>query len=76
MVTSRSPRNRTSLRAGMSVDIIQKQDQQSGKRTRGVVQDILTNSLTHPHGIKVRLTNGKVGRVVEIISPSDTGNQD
>ena len=54
---------RGSIRIGLVVDIIQKEDQRSGKKTRGIVQEILTNSLSHPHGIKVRLKGGKVGRV-------------
>ena len=58
---------RGSIRIGLVVDIIRKEDQASGKKTRGIVQDILTNSLSHPHGIKVRLKGGKVGRVTEII---------
>lgn len=58
---------RSHIRPGIEVDIILKQDQRTGKRTRGQVKDILTNSPTHPHGIKVRLTNGQVGRVAEII---------
>jgi uncharacterized repeat protein (TIGR03833 family) len=57
---------RKSVRAGVEVDIIQKKDQQSGKLTRGVVKDILTNSSFHPHGIKVRLVSGEVGRVQEV----------
>lgn len=64
-----NPRSRNAIRAGITVDIIRKQDQQSGKRTRGIVREILTGSPTHPHGIKVRLTDGQVGRVVEIITP-------
>jgi len=59
---------RGSIRIGLVVDIIQKEDQRSGKKTRGIVQEILTNSLFHPHGIKVRLKGGQVGRVTEIIS--------
>jgi uncharacterized repeat protein (TIGR03833 family) len=58
---------RANIQAGLSVDIVLKEDQRSGKRTRGIVKDILTNSPKHPHGIKVRLTNGQVGRVQEII---------
>jgi uncharacterized repeat protein (TIGR03833 family) len=58
---------RTSVRLGLVVDVIQKEDQRSNKKTRGIVQEILTNSVSHPHGIKVRLKSGKVGRVVEII---------
>jgi uncharacterized repeat protein (TIGR03833 family) len=57
---------RKSVRAGVEVDIIQKKDQHSGKLTRGVVKDILTNSSFHPHGIKVRLVSGEVGRVQEV----------
>lgn len=61
-------KQRSSLRAGLMVDIVLKEDQRTGKLTRGVVQGILTKSGTHPHGIKVRLTDGKVGRVKNIIS--------
>lgn len=60
-------KNRKDVLAGLEVDIVLKQDQRTGKRTRGIVKDILTNSATHPHGIKVRLTDGQVGRVQEII---------
>lgn len=59
--------NRKDIRAGLVVDIVLKQDQPTGKRTRGVVRDILTNSPFHPHGIKVRLQDGQVGRVQEVI---------
>jgi uncharacterized repeat protein (TIGR03833 family) len=59
--------NRSDVYPGRLVDIVLKQDQPTGKLTRGVVKDILTNSTTHPHGIKVRLTNGQVGRVQSII---------
>ncbi len=59
--------NRESIKAGVEVDIVLKQDQASGKLTRGIVADILTNSQFHPHGIKVRLESGEVGRVQEII---------
>jgi uncharacterized repeat protein (TIGR03833 family) len=52
---------------GVEVNIVLKQDQRTGKLTRGVVKDILTNSPSHPHGIKVRLKDGQVGRVKEII---------
>ncbi|WP_028547377.1 YwbE family protein [Paenibacillus sp. UNC451MF] len=51
---------------GIKVQIVQKQDQRTGKLTSGIVKDILTNSPSHPHGIKVRLTDGTVGRVKEI----------
>jgi uncharacterized repeat protein (TIGR03833 family) len=63
----RNPKQRTAIRAGLVVDVIQKNDQRTGKRTRGVVQEILTSSSFHPHGIKVRLKDGHVGRVAEII---------
>ncbi|HEX9930773.1 MAG TPA: YwbE family protein [Pyrinomonadaceae bacterium] len=59
--------NRKDIRPGSRVAIVLKQDQRTGKRTEGVVKDILTNSQSHPHGIKVRLTDGQVGRVQEIL---------
>ncbi len=59
--------NRKDIRPGLRVAIVLKQDQRTGKRTEGVVKDILTNSQSHPHGIKVRLTDGQVGRVQEIL---------
>jgi uncharacterized repeat protein (TIGR03833 family) len=58
-----SGKNRTDIRPGLKVSIVLKQDQRSGKLTDGVVKDILTKSPTHPHGIKVRLQSGEVGRV-------------
>ena len=58
--------NRTNIQIGFSVSIVQKKDQRTGKLTDGIVKDILTNSPTHPHGIKVRLATGEVGRVKEI----------
>lgn len=58
--------NRSDIKAGLQVSIVLKQDQRSGNLTRGVVKDILTKSPTHPHGIKVRLENGAVGRVKTI----------
>lgn len=51
---------------GLEVDVIQKEDQRTGKLTRGIVQEILTSSPTHPHGIKVRLQSGAVGRVQRV----------
>jgi uncharacterized repeat protein (TIGR03833 family) len=60
--------NRADIRPGLEVDIVLKQDQSSGKLTRGIVKDLLTKSPSHPHGIKVRLTNGQVGRVKQVIS--------
>ena len=61
-------KKRSDVKPGIEVNVILKQDQRSGKKTRGVVKDLLTNSATHPHGIKVRLEDGQVGRVCEIIS--------
>lgn len=59
--------NQSDIKAGAHVRIVQKQDQRSGRLTEGIVKDILTRSATHPHGIKVRLQNGIVGRVKEIL---------
>lgn len=59
--------NRADIRAGIKVAIVLKQDQRTGKTTIGIVKDLLTNSNFHPHGIKVRLTDGQVGRVQEIL---------
>ena len=59
---------RNKISPGLEVHIVQKQDQSSGILIRGVVKDILTKSPTHPHGIKVRLETGEVGRVKEILS--------
>jgi len=63
-----SGRNRSDIKAGTLVQVVQKQDQRTGKLTEGIVKDILTKSSTHPHGIKVRLTTGIVGRVKKILS--------
>ncbi|MGL4252631.1 MAG: YwbE family protein [Fusobacteriaceae bacterium] len=60
-------KNRKDIKPGIGVMIVKKEDQRTGKLTQGVVKDILTNSATHPHGIKVRLQDGNVGRVQEII---------
>lgn len=57
---------RSNIKPGKEVAIVQKKDQGSGTLTYGTVKDILTNSPSHPHGIKVRLTNGQIGRVKEI----------
>ncbi len=59
---------RNSIKPGMKVSIVLKKDQKTGKLTQGVIQDILTKSTTHPHGIKVRLTTGEVGRVKEVLN--------
>jgi uncharacterized repeat protein (TIGR03833 family) len=58
---------RTNIKVGSSVAIVLKQDQRTGNPTYGIVQDILTNSAAHPHGIKVRLESGAVGRVKEVV---------
>lgn len=60
-------KNRKDISPGIEVYIILKKDQRTGRKTRGYVKDILTKSSFHPHGIKVRLQNGKVGRVKSII---------
>ena len=62
-----SGKNRAEIRPGYTVDIVQKADQRTGRLTRGIVQEILTNSSFHPHGIKVRLRDGRVGRVAAVI---------
>ena len=59
--------NRSDIRPGLRVAVVRKQDQRTGQLTEGIVQDILTNFPTHPHGIKVRLESGEVGRVQEIL---------
>ncbi|SHM69010.1 YwbE family protein [Gracilibacillus kekensis] len=59
---------RDNIRVGAKVRVVQKQDQRSGKLTEGTVSKLLTNSATHPHGIKVKLEDGTVGRVKEIIN--------
>ena len=59
--------SRTELRPGVKVQVVQKQHQRSGKRTEGIVERILTRSATHPHGIKVRLQSGVVGRVKVLV---------
>ncbi len=59
--------NRENIKAGLTVDIVLKQDQRTGKTTNGIVKDILTKSPFHPHGIKVRLEDGQVGRVKSIV---------
>ncbi|GAB5491901.1 MAG: YwbE family protein [Phototrophicaceae bacterium] len=59
-------KNRKDIQSGLLVSIVLKQDQRTGKLTRGIVKDILTKSSSHPHGIKVRLMDGQVGRVQKI----------
>ena len=61
---------RASLKVGMTVLVVQKQDQRTGRLTKGIISEILTKSSRHPHGIKVRLEGGQVGRVKEILEQS------
>lgn len=60
--------NRNDIKPGIEVDIVLKEDQRTGKTTRGIVKDILTKSIHHTHGIKVRLEDGQVGRVKRIMT--------
>ncbi len=66
-------RSRRDIRPGLRVAVVLKNDQRTGKRTLGIVKDILTSSSSHPHGIKVRLTDGQVGRVQEILGDVRNG---
>jgi uncharacterized repeat protein (TIGR03833 family) len=75
MAVRRDGRDRSSVRVGSTVEVVRKQDQRTGKRTPGIVAEILTNSATHPHGIKVRLKDGTVGRVAGIIGESEPGRE-
>lgn len=59
--------NRNEISRGQQVKVVLKEDQEAGKLTSGIVQDILTKSPSHPHGIKVRLEDGRVGRVKELV---------
>ena len=70
---------RSDIRPGIEVQIVLKADQRTGKLTSGIVKDLLTNSPTHPHGIKVRLMDGSVGRVQKIgpqSTPSGGGSKE
>ncbi len=67
MTENQDGRNRKNIKIGYQVEIVQKQDQRTGQLTEGVVQKILTKSPTHPHGIKVQLESGEVGRVKSVI---------
>jgi uncharacterized repeat protein (TIGR03833 family) len=60
--------NRSDVKIGMQVKVVVKEDQRTGALTEGIVKDILTKSAKHPHGIKVRLETGEVGRVKEIMN--------
>ena len=63
-------RERKDVRPGLTVEIVLKQDQRTGRLTRGVVKDVLTKSPYHPHGIKVRLETSEVGRVKDVVEES------
>ncbi len=65
-------RQRKNIRPGIEVAIVLKEGQRTGKQTTGIVKDILTNSENHPHGIKVRLTDGQVGRVQTILDDENS----
>ena len=67
--------HRSAIKVGSTVDVVRKQDQRTGKKTRGIVAEILTNSATHPHGIKVRLKDGTVGRVAEVVGEGEPGTE-
>ena len=71
-MTAINGQTRSNIKPGMTVLIVLKQDQRTGKLTEGIVKDILTKSPTHPHGIKVRLESGAVGRVKEIVNDKET----
>ncbi len=64
-------KNRSNIKQGIKVAIVVKEDQRTGNLTEGIVQNILTNSQFHPHGIKVKLTTGEVGRVQKIRTGAD-----
>lgn len=66
-MSQKNGKNRKDIKIGSEVYIVLKKDQRTGNRTKGIVKDLLTRSSFHPHGIKVRLEDGKVGRVQEII---------
>lgn len=63
---------RSNVRPGQEVDIVLKQDQRTGATTRGIVKELLTKSPSHPHGIKVRLADGRIGRVKRIVGEPQT----
>lgn len=69
LVNPMNGQTRSNIRPGTIVLIVLKQDQRTGKLTKGIVKDILTKSPNHPHGIKVRLQDGQVGRVREVLAP-------
>ena len=70
MAIKKDTPSRSAIQSGSTVDIVTKADQRNGKVVRGIVQEVFTNTSFHPHGIKVRLTDGQVGRVQMIIHGS------
>ena len=70
-MNSMNGQTRANIKPGLTVLIVLKQDQRTGSLTKGVVKDILTKSPNHPHGIKVRLESGQVGRVKEILTSAE-----
>jgi uncharacterized repeat protein (TIGR03833 family) len=70
-MSQKNGKNRNDIKIGSEVYIVLKKDQRSGKRTKGIVKDLLTRSSSHPHGIKVRLEDGRIGRVQEVITKTD-----
>jgi len=70
-MNSMNGQTRANIKPGLTVLIVLKQDQRTGSLTKGIVKDILTKSPNHPHGIKVRLESGQVGRVKEIVSSAE-----
>jgi len=71
-MNSMNGQTRANIKPGLTVLIVLKQDQRTGSLTKGIVKDILTKSPNHPHGIKVRLESGQVGRVKEILSSAES----
>jgi len=71
MENTKSGKNRKNIKTGILVEVVEKQNQRTGELTEGFVKRILTNSATHPHGIKVMLDTGKVGRVQHILDEED-----
>jgi uncharacterized repeat protein (TIGR03833 family) len=74
--TSKNGSKRANIKPGARVQIVQKQDQTSGKLTEGIIKNILTNSPNHPHGIKVRLVSGQVGRVKNILTGTEPNKEE
>ena len=71
MENTKSGKNRKNIKTGILVEVVEKQNQRTGELTEGFVKRILTNSATHPHGIKVMLDTGEVGRVRHILDEED-----